>query len=329
MRVLVQKERNSRWLNRSVVMILVAMIAIDLAIYFRPDNGSKAEEARVAQAIERAQKEQAKLAQQLRVEKEEAKANADRLVGKIDGLEKEAERKLGELARSLDRQKAEFDRQAAEQTQWIGRMAEQLDHTRRDLAVANDRVKHLPRVGVRVVIPKADVPDLKNARAYLARSWLQLNKGATDQAMADAEEALRLDPTLAEAHLIRTEVFARKGKPEQSRAERRRPSPHFAGAGSHRSKSATMSRESPISNASFVRRPTIMRHTSGARKVTTFALTIRTRSRNTRRRSRLSPTINRPTTTGAWFILRSAITPPRCLISIARSGSIRSSRRLT
>ncbi len=64
MRVLVQKERNSRWLNLAVVLILVAMIAIDLAIYFRPDGGSGEEEARVARAIESCQKEQAKLAQQ-------------------------------------------------------------------------------------------------------------------------------------------------------------------------------------------------------------------------------------------------------------------------
>ncbi len=220
MRVLLQKERNSRWLNLAVVLILVAMIAIDLAIYFRPDRGSGEEEARVASAIERALKEQAKLAQQLSVEKEEAKANAARLLGKIDGLEKEADRKVGELARSLDRQKAELDRQTAEQTQWIARMAEQLDQTKRELAAANGRVRHLPRVGVRLVIPQADVQGLKDARAYLARSWAQLNKGATDLAMADAEEALRLDPTLAEAHLIRTEVFARRGKPEEARAER-------------------------------------------------------------------------------------------------------------
>ena len=38
--------------------------------------------------------------------------------------------------------------------------------------------------------------------------------------MSDAAEALRLDPTLAEAHLIRTELFARKGQPDQARAAR-------------------------------------------------------------------------------------------------------------
>ena len=36
--------------------------------------------------------------------------------------------------------------------------------------------------------------------------------------MADADEALRLEPTLAEAHRIRSEVFAQKGQPVQAGA---------------------------------------------------------------------------------------------------------------
>ena len=38
--------------------------------------------------------------------------------------------------------------------------------------------------------------------------------------MTDAEEALRLEPTLAEAHLIRSEILARRGQPEQAGAAR-------------------------------------------------------------------------------------------------------------
>ena len=60
MRVLVQKERTSRWLNLAVLTILIAIIAIDLSIYFKPGSGSAAEEARVAGVIEGWLKEQRK-----------------------------------------------------------------------------------------------------------------------------------------------------------------------------------------------------------------------------------------------------------------------------
>ena len=51
---------------------------------------------------------------------------------------------------------------------------------------------------------RSGLPD--DAR-YLARSWAFLGKGETNRAMTDAEEALRLEPTLAEAHLIRSEIL--------------------------------------------------------------------------------------------------------------------------
>jgi tetratricopeptide (TPR) repeat protein len=273
MRVLVQRERNSRWLNLTVLTILIAIIALDLSIFFkrdRPDSRSAAEEARVAGIIEswlkdqrkggdgfqfwasgdvveptqfysvrswrvihiepfdhaivevgslteggeaiskvwkiylgigqggaqlitrivdagdgsppspslakrqesvlarkvRLEKEEAeaKLAEQTRREKEEAKAHLERLSVKIHDLENETDRKLGGLTKSLDRQKVETDRQTAEQTQWLQRMAEQIDQTKRDLVAAKGRATPVPRVGVRLVLPQADDLDLNRVK---------------------------------------------------------------------------------------------------------------------------------------------------------------------
>jgi tetratricopeptide (TPR) repeat protein len=52
MHVLIQKERSCRWLNVSVLLILIAIIAIDLSTYFKPNTDSAREEARVAETIE-------------------------------------------------------------------------------------------------------------------------------------------------------------------------------------------------------------------------------------------------------------------------------------
>ena len=52
MHVLVQKEVGSRWLNRFVVLILIAIIAIQLSTYLTPEKNVAGEEARVAAVIE-------------------------------------------------------------------------------------------------------------------------------------------------------------------------------------------------------------------------------------------------------------------------------------
>ncbi len=52
MHVLVQKDVGSRWLNRLVVMILVAIIAIQLSTYLKPEKDVAREEvARAAGVI--------------------------------------------------------------------------------------------------------------------------------------------------------------------------------------------------------------------------------------------------------------------------------------
>ena len=52
MAVLIQKERSNRWLNLSVGLILIVLIAIELSTYFKPDTAAAREESRVAETVE-------------------------------------------------------------------------------------------------------------------------------------------------------------------------------------------------------------------------------------------------------------------------------------
>jgi hypothetical protein len=52
MAVLIQKERSNRWLNLSVGLILIALIAIELSTYFKPDTAAAREGSRVAETVE-------------------------------------------------------------------------------------------------------------------------------------------------------------------------------------------------------------------------------------------------------------------------------------
>ena len=86
MQVLVQKDVSSRWLNRIVVMVLVAMIAIQLSAYLTPEEGVARERARAEAAALGLFKDHARehsaLAAKYAQEKEEANAKLEGLRGK-------------------------------------------------------------------------------------------------------------------------------------------------------------------------------------------------------------------------------------------------------
>ena len=98
MQVLVRKDVSSRWLNRIVVMVLVAMIAIQLSAYLTPEEGVARERARAQAAVAwnvqgprtGAQFIAAKYAQ----EKEEANAKLEGLARKVSEIESQSDRKL-------------------------------------------------------------------------------------------------------------------------------------------------------------------------------------------------------------------------------------------
>jgi tetratricopeptide (TPR) repeat protein len=49
------------------------------------------------------------------------------------------------------------------------------------------------------------------ALAYVNRAGAYLNKGDNDRAIADASEAIRLDPKIAAAYVIRAGAYSNKG----------------------------------------------------------------------------------------------------------------------
>ena len=126
MHVIVQKDVGSRWLNRFVVLILLAIIAIQLSTYLKPKYDVAGEEARAAAVIEGMRSQQERelgaLATKRVQEKAEADTQLEGLSRKISELQSESDRKLAKLAAALDQQKQESNRQAAEHTQWLGRI---------------------------------------------------------------------------------------------------------------------------------------------------------------------------------------------------------------
>jgi tetratricopeptide (TPR) repeat protein len=164
MQVLVQKDVSGRWLNRFAVMILIAIIAVQLSAYFKPEEGVARERARAA-AVEGMLKEQARGHSELKAkytrEKEEAKAKLEGLAGRINERERESERKLGELSAALEQQKQETNRQAAEHTRWLEKMAVQIAETKRDSAAAKDGAQPKHGMNFRLVIPAVRIPPLE------------------------------------------------------------------------------------------------------------------------------------------------------------------------
>jgi tetratricopeptide (TPR) repeat protein len=164
MHVLIQKEVSNRWLNRFVVAILLAIIAIQLSTYLKPEEDLTREEARVAAVIEgmrtQQEREQSVLAGMRLREKEEADAKLEGLSRRISELESESDRKLGKLAAALDQQKQETNRQMAEHTQWLERMADQIAKTKRDSVVANGGARPIQGVNLRFVLPAMRIAGL-------------------------------------------------------------------------------------------------------------------------------------------------------------------------
>ena len=164
MQVLVQKDLNGRWLNRFVVMVLVAIIAIQLSAYLKPEDGVARERARAAAVVEGMLKEQVREHSLLKAnyvrEKGEAKAALDGLARKISELESESARKLGKLSADLDQQKQETNRQTTEHTRWIAKMADQIAEAKRGSVAANGGAHLIPGVNFRFVIPPVRNPRL-------------------------------------------------------------------------------------------------------------------------------------------------------------------------
>ena len=77
MHVLVQKDVGSRWLNRFVVLILLAIIAIQLSTYLKPKNDVAGEEARAAAVIEGMRRQHERELSVLAAKRVQEKAEAD------------------------------------------------------------------------------------------------------------------------------------------------------------------------------------------------------------------------------------------------------------
>ena len=207
MQVLVQKEVGNRWLNRIVVLILLAIIAIQLATYLKPEKDVAGEEARVAAVIEgmrgQHEREQSLLVAKSSQEKAESDSKLEALSQKISELQSERERKLAKLAAALDeqkqetnrqvakvaaaldQQKQETDRQVAEHTQWLGRMGEQIAKTKRDPVIVNGGAKPVPGVNLRFVVP---------ARIAAVRGDAGADQDGHNQPGAEAEPSVEAAP---------------------------------------------------------------------------------------------------------------------------------------
>ena len=90
MHVLVQKDVGSRWLNRFVVLILVAIIAIQISTYLKPKNDVAGEEARAAAVSEGMRSQHERELGLLAAKRIQEKAEADT---QLEGLS----RKISEL----------------------------------------------------------------------------------------------------------------------------------------------------------------------------------------------------------------------------------------
>jgi tetratricopeptide (TPR) repeat protein len=207
MQVLVQKDVSGRWLNRFAVMILIAIIAVQLSAYFKPEEGVARERARAA-AVEGMLKEQARGHSELKAkytrEKEEAKAKLEGLAGRINERERESERKLGELSAALEQQKQETNRQAAEHTRWLEKMAVQVAETKRDSVAARGGAQMFPGLKVRLVIPAVRIPRLEGEEVVDENRLKPL--GAQAERPIEAELAVRGQPEHAGA--ARAEALA-------------------------------------------------------------------------------------------------------------------------
>jgi tetratricopeptide (TPR) repeat protein len=157
MQVLVQKDVGGRWLNRLVVVILLAIIAIQVSTYLKPEKDVAGEEARVAAVFEgmrrEHERERSLLVEKSRQEKAESDSKLDGLSRKISELQSESDQKVAKLAAALDQQKRETNRQVAEHTQWLGRMADQVARSKRDPVIAKGGAKPVPGVNLRFVVP--------------------------------------------------------------------------------------------------------------------------------------------------------------------------------
>jgi tetratricopeptide (TPR) repeat protein len=157
MPVLVQKDVGNRWLNRFVVLILLAIIAVQLSTHLKPNKDVAGEEVRVAAVIEGMRRQHERELGALAAERVQEKAEADTqlegLSGKISELQSESDRKLAKLAAALDQQKQETNRQVSEHTQWFERMADQIAKSKRDPVIADGGPVPVPDVNLRLVIP--------------------------------------------------------------------------------------------------------------------------------------------------------------------------------
>jgi tetratricopeptide (TPR) repeat protein len=211
MHVLVQKDVGSRWLNRFVVLILLAIIAIQLSTYLKQKNDVAGEEARAATVIDEMRRQHERelgaLAAKRVQEKAEAETQHERELGalaakrvqekaeadtqleglsrKISELQSESDRKLAKLATALDQQKQESSRQVAEHSQWLGRMADEIAKSKRDPVIANGGAKPVPGVNLRFVIP---------ARIAVVRGDAGADANGQRQPRAEAEPPVEPAP---------------------------------------------------------------------------------------------------------------------------------------
>lgn len=142
MAVVIHKERGSWWLNISVVLVLMAIVAVELRTSFKPGRDSVREEARVAAMIAASLKEReaSPLLQKARQEQEAAGKKLEDLSRKMRELEAQTEQKLSKLSEILEEEKRETGRRMEEQIEWQVRLAEQIARTKHDLGAPNGRI---------------------------------------------------------------------------------------------------------------------------------------------------------------------------------------------
>ena len=172
MPVLVQKEGGSRWLDRFVVLILIAIIAIHLSTYLMPEKDVAGEEARLAALVENRlaalverwgvehEREQNALAAARLQEKTDADAKLAELSRRIGEIQSESDQKLGKLSAALDQQQEDAKRQMSEHTQWLERLADQIGKTKRDSVAAFGGARPIPGLNIRLAIPLNRVAEL-------------------------------------------------------------------------------------------------------------------------------------------------------------------------
>jgi tetratricopeptide (TPR) repeat protein len=133
MSVIIQKESTNRWLNRAVVVLLIAIIAIELSQYLIPTRESARE---TVPPPTLAQQQESRLAREASREREEAGKKLEALSQRLRALEDATPKVVAALRDSFETKLREYNQRIAEQGESLARMTAQLDAARFELVFA-------------------------------------------------------------------------------------------------------------------------------------------------------------------------------------------------